>query len=293
MNINSNDIIDVKLQYIRECPICHSKEKNDFETTFRENFNFKAVQCNNCKLVYIDTVIDLEDLNIFYNKYNYNRNIQNTNLGEKRIIMYKLDQTYAERFIKNGQRLKILDIGGGSGEFLSNFSSNIDKIVLEIDNTALEKGMQTYKNIIFHNNFNLIMNNDIFDIIIFRGTLQYMPDLNKISSFCDQHLSPKGKIILLAIPNIDSILAQIQRQNWNLFNRLEHRYNFGIQQIKMLFNNFNLLDVEYPYHNTPYENYQNDLIDLENIFLKKPGSIEKKFPFFGSMMNLVFQKNNR
>lgn len=291
MNMNNYLNANIRLNHIVECPLCYTKDSIDFESENREKFNFKAVQCTNCKLVYIDTVIDLEDLNKFYNKYNYNRNILNSDLDEKRKKMYKIDKIYTENFIKNDSRVKILDIGGGSGDFLSHFSSNFKKNVLEIDIAAIDKGVSIYNDIKFYNNFSQIKNEETFDVIIFRGTLQYMPNLNQISDFCYNHLSENGKIILLSIPNIDCILAKIQRQHWNLFNRMEHRYNFGIEQVKLLFKKFKLLNVDYPYYNTPYENYQNDLMNLENIYLNKPGSIEQKFPFFGSMMNLVFIKS--
>ena len=46
--------------------------------------------------------------------------------------------------------------------------------------------------------------------------------------------------------------------------------------------------MEFPYLGTPYENIENDVLEISKYLLKKDDSISP--PFFENMMSLVYQK---
>src|SRR5580693_5982174 len=99
-----------------------------------------------------------------------------------------------------------------------------------------------------------------FDAIVFRGTLQYMPDLHAVAAWCSERLRSGGHLFILATPNAESILAQMQREQWVLANKAEHRYWFTRRHLLRLFGDrFALVACDLPYLGTPYEDYGNDL----------------------------------
>ena len=139
----------------------------------------------------------------------------------------------------------------------------------------------------FINNLDEINNNEEFDLIIFRGTFQYMRDLNYITKFIDKFLKKNGYLIILSLPNKNSILAEIQRENWGLYNPIEMFNIFSLTSIKKLFSNYKIIDTEFPYLETPYADEKNDMLKFKELISNNK---QEKFPFWGSMMQIIFQK---
>jgi 16S rRNA G527 N7-methylase RsmG len=289
MEFSSSILKKVRRNAVIKCPLCSSKKKIPFEID-RRVLQFKAVQCKICGLIYMDSVVHSDDMHLLYNGYNAGRNRIDKKLEVKRKVMYKLDRAFTMDQIDRKSTTAILDIGGGAGDFLSLFPKAFKKFIIEVDRKAVERGQKQFKSITFFSSQDEVGIDQQFDHIIFRGTLQYMTNLNQTSEFCRKHLKRGGSVILLAIPNADSLLAQIQREHWSLFNRIEHRYCFGLKQLERLFgDDFKLARYEFPYLGTPYENYSQDLTKLIDIFNDKK-KIKLKFPFWGSMLNAVLIK---
>lgn len=285
----------VRTRRVDNCPICDSKERVAFESSRVIDKKINGVRCINCGLIYMDAVVIEGDLHMLYDGYNKNRNIQDVELEKKRKKMYLLDAAYTGRFIGKDQK-SILDIGCGEGDFLSFFDHKMEKYGIEIDATAGNKAREKYPDVNFFRtleNFSSLVDRDL-DIILFRGTIQYMTDIKGVAAFCDKHTRTGSKVIILATPNADSLLAQIQKEHWGLFNRVEHKYCFGMKQINLLFgNNFRQLDYDLPYLGTPYENYLEDLQKVIKLFECAESNselVKTSFPFFGSMMSVVLEK---
>jgi len=233
----------------------------------------------------MSSVVEADDLNLLYMGYNDGRDTKEAALAAKRKIMYERDYSYVHPFIRPDD-LRILDIGCGSGGFLSRFDRHLEKCGIEIDAVAPSKQLADIE---VYSSLADVPSGKLFDIIIFRGTLQYQVDLLKIRSFLDQRLASRGRIFILATPNADSLLCNLQRQHWALFNAIEHRYCFGLEQIKRLLPGYRVLDYDMPYLGTPYENYPSDLVKVLSMIDDDAARIEK-VPFFGSIINIILEK---
>jgi SAM-dependent methyltransferase len=218
----------------------------------------------------------------FYNYYNKKRDVDENKLKKDRLKMYELDSKLIQLFVKSG---KILDYGCGAGEFLDILPSTFNKYGFDVDLNAVAEATTKYEAINFLTDINSLETK--FDAIIFRGTLQYQRDLTVCKRFIDEHLNPNGLLILLATPNVESPVAEILRDDWGLFNQYEHLYYFSISVLRDMFKNMELKYYDFPYVGTPYENIQSDLESFKSLL--QLGST-KTFPFWGSMMNLIFVK---
>ena len=294
MNLNETELLrGVRLQKVEQCPICGTTERLPYDLQDDPGRLIRGVQCANCALVYMDAFVDSADLARFYSGYHQDRTGDNAALAAKRQQMYVLDAEYAMRFVGGGHQ-SLLDVGCGAGDFLAHFPDELGRYGIEIDSLALRLGQKLYPSVTFFSSPEQAAQTvpGAFDVVIFRGTLQYMPDLSVISAFVRSHIRPGGRILLLATPNADSLLARVQREDWGLYNSIEHRYCFGIKQLQRLFGNeFHLLDYALPYLGTPYENYLNDLDKVCTLLKNGEGASRKQsIPFFGSMMNVVFER---
>ena len=145
--------------------------------------------------------------------------------------------------------------------------------------------LKKYKNIYFINNLDILSDMN-FDLIIFRGTFQYIKNIIEIKEFIDKKLKKGGYLVLLSIPNKNSPLAYIQREDWNLYIPLEMFNIFSKNSIINIFDNLEIKKINYPYLETPYASEMSDLLKLKRIM----NGEKLKIPFWGSMMEFIFQK---
>jgi SAM-dependent methyltransferase len=266
------------------CPICKLSNNLKQWTSQPDKLN-SSIECVICDVVFAKYMLDDNDFNNFYNNYNDNRDSEKKDLAIKRNLCYKQDITFINKNCINKFK-NILDIGCGNGEFLSLFDG-YKKTGYDIDRHIIINNKSNYPDINFISDLNEINNDQLFDLIIFRGTFQYMRDLNYIIDFIENKLDKNGYLIILSLPNKNSPLAQIQRENWSLYNPIEMFNIFSLTSIKKLFNNYKIINTEFPYLETPYADEKNDMIKFNELILNNKQS---KFPFWGSMMQIIFQK---
>ena len=100
-----------------------------------------------------------------------------------------------------------------------------------------------------------------------------------------------GYLCLYSVPNTESPLAIIQRENWVMCNKIEHIQLFNYNAIEFLLKDkFKIIRIDYPYLQTPYENHKTDLQSFIDIIKNIEGAEIKHFPFWGSIMNIIAQK---
>ena len=121
----------------------------------------------------------------------------------KRQKSFVIEKQYIQSLFhkRSLENLKILDIGCSTGEFIKSvFGDGQEIFGIEpsefASNIASKNGIKI---------INDISEEDNFDLIIYRGTIQYIP--NPFESIMKTHraLKNKGKIIFLATPNTRSL----------------------------------------------------------------------------------------
>lgn len=184
-------------------------------------------------------------------------------------------------FFKKGER--VLDIGCGGGGFLSLFGPNWEKYGMEISDYARklanDRGVIT----------DFEIKDNFFDLIIFRGTIQHIPDpIHRIEQ-CFYWLRRGGGIVFLATPNTNSLVFKL----FNDLPMINSQRNFLLPSDKMLkqiLQNFGFTNIEfeYPYLSSPYANLPKDILS----FILRLFGIKRKtdFPFYKNIMECYARK---
>ena len=248
------------------------------------------MRCDRCGFIYTSAVVPPDDVARVYEAYNAARDAESAQLRAQRLQMYAIDGAFARRFLRPSD-VRLLDVGSGTGDFVVQFTDAFELHGVEVDAAARAACARAHPALRLHANLAAIPQSIAFDAIIFRGTLQYMPDLHAVAVWCSERLRPGGRLFILATPNAESILAQVQREQWVLANKVEHRYWFTRGHLLRLFGDgFHLVAYDFPYIGTPYEDYGNDLRRVLAM-IENPQARADRVPFFGSMMNVVLEKS--
>jgi len=203
-------------------------------------------------------------------------------LARKRSKMYLQEFTRLKKYLDINKGGNVLDVGCGTGDFLSLFATGWKKYGIEISDFAREIAQK--KGII--TDFEL--KDNFFDLIIFRGTIQHIPDpISKIGE-CYYWLKEGGFLVFLATPNTNSIYYKL----FNTLPMLAERYNFLLPSdimLRQILTNFGfkVKAFEYPYRNTPYARPTRDIFSFFlKLFIRK----DIKFPFYRNMLECYAQK---
>lgn len=277
----------------KPCLICNHNKKKIWA---RDNI-FEAVECCNCGFVWVDPFLTKEGLNQQYKNYIQHRLEEKVRMTQ-RDKMYEIDRELLQRFVDQG---RLLDIGCSGGFFLDKLSNKFDKYGIEIDPEAVNYarqhfsfGKQVYNCQLGEDNFP----KKYFDVIIMRGVIEHLPDPKSALKRVSELLKENGYFYIAATPNVDSFCAYLYRKKWRLFNPIQHIYYFSLKTLSNLASVFELqlVDKDYPYLDTPYANakldYAKILKDVQLINEGKREKIKDSPPFWGSIMNAIFQKRH-
>ena len=210
---------------------------------------------------------------------------ENEELAKKRKVMYLKDFSRLKKYFNLNKGGNVLDIGCGTGDFLSLFGKEWIKYGIEVSDfaraVAKEKGVIT----------DFEIKDNCFDLIIFRGTIQHIPDPIRRIGECYYWLKKGGGIVFLATPNTNSVYYKL----FNDLPMLSETRNFllpsdiMLKQILVNFG-FKIKGFEYPYLDTPYASPAKDIL----YFLLKLLKIKKdiKFPFYKNLMECYAEKPN-
>ena len=129
-----------------------------------------------------------------------------------------------------------------------------------------------------------------FDLVIFRGTLQYLgSDLSDSLAHLHQILSNHGKVIIFSLPSTDAFMYHLLGHKWALFHP-EMQLMFNEYSIRVMAEKYGFLieDIQYPYLEDVYSNPEEDYANIKDIIL---GKSQKSSPFWGSIMRIILTKD--
>ena len=276
-----NYLNNKKYEIVDKCPLCNNKNSNKFSI---KNDNIILLECTKCNLIYNNKIMKND---VFYKQFINYRNNQKLEYEDIKLLsnnknrekQYLLDYNFIKKHISIENK-KILDFGCGAGEFLDFFVSN-NKYGIEIDinkNEILKK-----KNIIKINSID-----QYFDIIIFRGTFQYIRNLNEVISSIKKYLNYDGYLIFLQIPNRNSPLFNLLKDNWMLTIKEEFLHYWSVDSLKKIFPEFYEIVNEYPYKETPYY----DKNDINKLIKSYINNTKETFAFYDNMFSLILKNSN-
>ena len=136
-----------------------------------------------------------------------------------------------------GVKGKLLDIGAGTGDFLT-VAKNDGWQTVGIEPSAKAKEIAIKKGVNFAQDLASLESNS-FDIITMWHVLEHVPNLEEYISELKRLIKPSGTIII-AVPNFKSYDAKYYGEFWAAFDVPRHLWHFSKTAIQKLFANENL-----------------------------------------------------
>ncbi len=231
------------MEKLSNCPICNSNQFSPFldcidHTVSRETFTI--VQCNSCGFKFTNPRPDENKFGDYYKSEDYISH-SNTSKGfvnsayqtvRKYTLLKKLQ--LVSRYFKTG---KVLDIGSGTGDFLKTMSN------AKWQTIGIEPSEETRKFSVEKHQLDVRKEEDLtklesesFDVISMWHVLEHVPKLNERVAELKRLIKPKG-IIIIAVPNCNSLDAQTYQDKWAAYDVPRHLYHFSPKDIDTLFLN--------------------------------------------------------
>ena len=178
----------------------------------------------------------LENLGKYYESEDYISHTDN-----KRSLFEKLYHFIKSIALKNKlnlinslqpQKGRILDIGAGTGDFLS-VAKNNGWETIGVEPSDRAKAIAKNKGVSFVEETSELENHS-FDVISMWHVLEHVPDLDKQIKELKRLLKPTGTLII-AVPNFKSFDAKHYGNFWAAYDVPIHFWHFSKTAIKLLF----------------------------------------------------------
>ena len=274
------------------CPWCESTE-SEFEYTGQ--YECKVVRCKKCGLVYATKVLNSKGLEKYWSNYESAVHCQSEEGNIKRQKMYALDYQYIAEYLKDMDHTpKVLDIGCADGSFLQFFKDGgCECYGVEYGDEAVKKAETKFK--LYVGNFPELEFDEKYDLIIFRGTIQYLLDPKAYFKKAVSLLNDGGLIFITSSPNADALCFKLFKERFTQPVAPTDRYAFTEKVLSDYFYSMGvgLIGHKFFYEETPYANKENDIIKVREGLneLNETGKTTGRSPsFYDNMLTLVYKK---
>jgi len=197
---------------MKKCIICGKTEKEFFlkaQDRFNPEADYTYKKCPNCNLVTLENVLNNKN----FQAYNFDKNVSTSQKLVLNLFYHRL-----KKFKKSGD---ILDFGSGTGnlaKFLSDRGYNVK--CFEIDKKSVDWLRNIQKLEVLKDPFK-----KKYDVIIMEQVLEHLPNplltLHKLKKCLN-----KGGIMMVSIPDINSLQARIFGKNWFHLDAPRHINHF-------------------------------------------------------------------
>ena len=277
------------LENVDACPVCGSSQR---QAVYEVGGGVMAQKCA-CGGYYCDHRLNPEGLSAYWQDY---QNREHSAVQEEcalRQCMYAVDYAYIAQFLKPGAR--VLDVGCADGLFLDWFAAAGHECSgVEFGHEAALKAAQRYP--VREGYFPDLDIAPGYDLIIFRGVLQYVHAPRSFFSKAASLLASGGHVYVTAQPNMEAFCHQVYR----------NRFRFSLTPCDCVGYTPQSLAAEFAvqgcatagqtffYEETPYADPTRDIQTLYRAIEARNRGEEPEGispPFWGNMMTMVFRKD--
>jgi SAM-dependent methyltransferase len=278
-----------------KCPVCFGDTFPYF--THKDIFNneVEIMKCKNCGHGSYHHAWTQSDFDEIYGSEYARDYLDLTETHNQRREQYVQDLALLQDFLP--QKLRVLDFGCSSGEYLDSMPDNWEKSGFEVNPKLVFILKSTRPRYSIYNKVNEIEGE--FNLITLRGVIEHIPEHTSLTELIKKRLQAGGLLYISATPDFSSPCATEYKDGWGQIVAPEHIHQFTPASLQILLSTCGLVmkSLYHPYMGTPYENWKSDSqLYLSNIRGSLPfGHSTKavkpqKHPFPGNMMSAIFEK---
>lgn len=277
------------LENVDACPICGSRQS---QVVYEVGGGVMAQKCA-CGGYYCDHRLNPEGLYAYWQDYQNREHCAVEAECAQRQRMYVVDYEYIAQFLKPGA--KVLDVGCADGLFLDWFAAAGHECHgVEFGHEAALKAAQRYP--VQEGYFPDLDIAPGYDLIIFRGVLQYVHTPRRFFSKAASLLAPGGHVYVTAQPNMEAYCHQVFRKRFRFSLTPCDCVGYTPQSLAGEFAALGCSTVgqTFFYEETPYANPACDIQAVSRAveaINRGQEPQEPSPPFWGNMMTMVFRKN--
>lgn len=239
------------------CRICGSEDNKKLFTSQNvhgrhvlSKENFDIYECLQCKIACTDVKVDGGYYKKYYPDDYYETAVDN---GLVQSALGWLNRWGIARRLAIINKFKpfdggkILDIGCAKGEFLNTLSNSYKKYGVEINNDGYSFVKKHYPHITIYNqkiDSKEFDTNQSFDIIVMWHVLEHINNPNTFLKALYKLLSKDG-ILVLEIPNRDSIGFNLAKDKWFHLDTPRHLFHYNYACLSELLKKYSLRIVSY------------------------------------------------
>ena len=225
----------------RKCPSCN--QNNSF--LFIEKDFFKYLKCINCDLIYVSPLIKEKKLISMYKNSAYS-NSWGKILSNK--IEFNFNQNKFNQLLKEINKFKkkkgkILDVGSATGQFLDTCRTDgWETSGIEL-NDYERKISQKKGHIVFDKKIEAdYLPNNHFDVVSILEVLEHVYSPVKVVKSINRILKKNG-ILVIIVPNVESLAANIMQSRCNMFLGMSHINMFSPFTLKNFIEKFSFQEI--------------------------------------------------
>jgi SAM-dependent methyltransferase len=206
--------------------------------THSGGFPFSYLKCQGCGLVFLSPRPDGKEVLQFYEQDYYGENPQKFRSGLEALRLF-----FARNRMRRVQKFfpssgKALDIGCGEGTFLQllqkeGWECHGTELTAESASRAIRLGISVSVGQIDEDRFAP----HSFDLITLWQVLEHLPDPMRTLKIAT-HLLKKGGILAISTPNIDSLQAEVGRNQWFHLDPPRHLYLYSPRTLEQIIGSF-------------------------------------------------------
>lgn len=282
-------------EFLKYCPWDHT-DVEQAEYLYTDDMGCDIVHCPSCGVVYAKRRLNRSGLPKYWGDYLSRVHTHDIDSIKKRNQMYQIEYAFSQQYVFRG---KVLDIGCSNGSFLDVYKARgYETFGVEYGKEAAIAAGETHK--VRYGVFSeMDFEKEKFDLIIFRGVLQYIPYPKKYLEKAVELLRPKqgmrpgGYLFITAQPNMNSLAFRLFGKKFTQPVTGADFIGFTEQLLTRYLMEWGLKKVgeRYFYPETPYAKEEEDLLKMAKAIQYKREGKEVDFSspaYWGNMMTLMY-----